>query len=95
MRETLRLEILKILAEQKGYMASEGVVLQLLADRGHRLTRDALMVESNWLEEIAEVIIVNHTPAVAVMRLANDGLEHLQGARIIPGIRKPGPDELL
>jgi hypothetical protein len=93
-RDEIRLQILLILAAQPGYTANQVAISQELKVRGYVVARDLLGIELTWLDEIASAIVDRQSGGVHIATLTDEGMEHLQGARTIPGIRKPSPGEL-
>lgn len=92
-RDEIRFKILLILAGLPSQMAPDSVVLSRLKSAGLSITKDQLHIELAWLDEIAGAVIDSISGGGHVARLANDGLEHLEGSRTIPHIRKPRPGE--
>jgi hypothetical protein len=94
-RPELRLQILIILFLSAGYEANQEVLIRELKKRGVILTRDQLKIELAWLDEQADVIVDRDVGGVHVALLNGDGLEHVEGSRVVPGIRRPRPDEMV
>ncbi len=93
-RADLRLRILLILQLQNAYTANQEVLIAKLRAEGYTLNRDLLQVELAWLDEIADAVVDRTTGGVHIVTLTGNGLEHVEGARAIPGIRCPRPEEL-
>jgi len=93
-RAEVRLQILLILGKQVGYVANQEVLLAKLKEKGFILTRDQLHIELAWLDSTAEAIVDMVSGGVHIASLTGDGLDVIEGALVIGGIRKPRPDEL-
>ena len=94
-REELRLQILIILFLSTGYEANQEILIRELKKRGIVVNRDQLKIELSWLDEQADVIVDRNCGGVHIALLNGDGLEHVEGSRTVPGIRRPRPDELV
>lgn len=93
-RSEIRLQILLILGGQVGYVANQEVLLTKLKDKGFILTRDQLHIELAWLDKTAEAIVDMISSGVHIATLTGDGLDVIEGALVISGIRKLRPNEL-
>lgn len=93
-RTDLRLRVLQALCNQPGYMANQEVLLFVLSEQGHAISRDRLYVELAWLDQIAHALIYRTVGKTHVATLTADGLAVVEGVLIIPGIRRPLPHEL-
>jgi hypothetical protein len=93
-RADLRLLILQLLRSQSGYLANQEVLIGLLRERGHAISRDQLHIELAWLDQVADALVDRVSGGVHIATLTGDGLDVVDGVREIPGIRRPRPDEL-
>lgn len=91
----IRLLILQCLSRQPAYMANQQVLLFALNEFGHGISHDLLYVELAWLEQVANVLVDRTVGEVHVAQLNNEGLDVVNGCRMIPGIRNPMPFELI
>ena len=88
----IRLAVLQILAQDPGYDANEMVLRQALAALGHQISRDRLRSELAWLDEQRLISTVD-VGGVAVARLTGRGEDVAGGRSVVPGVRRPGPEE--
>lgn len=93
-REDVRFQVLRILRGQPNYTANQEVLLAALREAGHTLNRDQVKIELAWLAGNANALVDNAVSGVHIATLTMEGLEVLEGARIIPGIRRPLPLEV-
>ena len=90
--EDRRLQILYVLAKASDYTANEYMLQQLVAGRGHSVSRDALRVDLAWLEEQGLIKVeINSTTHVA--RLLNRGVDVAAGRATVPGVKRPLPGD--
>lgn len=92
-RQELRFQILKLLLGSAGYTSNQHLLAEALKGGGIVATRDMVRTEMAWLDNVG-AIINRDTGGVFVATLADEGEEHLRGARVIPDIRKPRPGEV-
>lgn len=92
-RENLRLLLLLQLNQSPAYTADQETLRRKLGESGNVATRDQVRTELAWLDNVGAVAL-RETGGVFIGILGEEGLEHIQGARTIPGVRKPGPGEL-
>lgn len=90
-RPMLRLLILQLLHQQKGYVANQEVLLAKLRELGHAINRDELHIELAWLDQVADAIVDHVSGGVHIANLTGDGLDVVEGVREIPGISRPRP----
>lgn len=94
-REELRLQILIILFLSAGYEANQEILIKELKKRGISVNRDQLKIELSWLDEQADVIVDRECGGVHIALLNGEGLEIVEGSRMVPGIRRPRPEEIV
>lgn len=92
-RMDIRLLILLALRNQPGYMANQEVLIFILREQGHAISREQIHVELSWLNQVANAVIVRVSGGMHIATLTSDGLDATEGTRIIPGIRRPLPHE--
>jgi hypothetical protein len=88
----IRLAVLQILAQNPSYDANEMVLRQALASLGHHISRDRLRTELAWLDEQC-LISATDVSGVTVARLTGRGEDAAAGRTVVPGVRRPGPEE--
>jgi hypothetical protein len=93
-RDNIRLIILQILKSSAGYMANHMTILEALRKQGFGITRDQLVIELAWLDSTADALVDRATGGVHICTLSGTGLDVVDGLSVIPGIRRPRPDEL-
>ena len=91
LRETRRLTLLRILAEQKGYFANSSILHAGLMHLGVQSDRDDVLTDLHWLKDQGLVSMVEATPGVHVATLTTRGDSVAKGHTIVPGIQRPGP----
>jgi len=89
--EDQRLVILRALAEDSaGYELNESILHTILADFGHKCSRDKVKTELQWLQE--QGLITTSTAAACIIaRLTSRGLDVAQGNTTVPGVKRPSP----
>jgi hypothetical protein len=50
-------------------------------------------IELSWLVNVADALADSDFHGLHIATLTGNGLEHCEGTRVIPGIRRPRPDE--
>lgn len=93
-REDARLRLLLLLHAAPANTSDQERLRRQLADGGAVLTRDAVRTELAWLDGVGAVFN-RDSGGVFIPSLTEDGAEHVQGARIIPGVRRPTPSEVV
>ncbi len=88
--EDLRLVVLRLLGEASGYRGNESLLLALLEDWGHVVSRDKVRAELAWLGEQGAVEI-DEIGGVMIAALTARGHDAARGAATIPGVRRPRP----
>jgi repressor of nif and glnA expression len=91
-QEDMRLVILRILAEDADYSINEYILRQAMNYVGHNVSRDKLHTELAWLEEQG-LLTVRDVMGVKVAKLTTRGLDTANGAAIMPGVKRPGPED--
>ncbi len=86
-----RLELLKLLAADKGYAAPASVLKPALASLGHTTSTAKLDTELSWLEEQGLVALSRYGDTVMV-RLTARGGDVAEGAAHVPGVAHPRPE---
>lgn len=88
----IRLAVLQILAQDPGYGANEMVLRQALAALGHHVSRERLRTDLSWLAE-QSLVALTDVSGVVVARLTGRGDDAAAGRAVVPGVRRPGPEE--
>jgi len=88
-RQDLRRVIVEALHQQPFYMANDRCLLFAVQQQGHVISREQLLVELAWLDQIAQVVrvdILNRGDRLNVANLTNEGVMVAQGLLVLPGI---------
>jgi Fe2+ or Zn2+ uptake regulation protein len=88
----IRLAVLQILAQDAGYAHNEMVLRAALRELGHAVSRDRMRTELHWLSEQLLVTLAD-AGGVVVARLTDRGEDVAGGRSVVPGVRRPGPEE--
>ncbi len=89
-----RLVVLRTLAEQPDRRLNSSLIRDDLAERwAINRSRDWLHVQLGWLAEMGAVAIMD-SGSVKIVTLMKRGLEHVEGATVIPGVKRPSPPEV-
>ena len=88
----LRLCLLRALADQPNYTASEVILQHIAESYGHYRSRDVIRNELTWLEGVSAVRIV-HQGSYIIATATRRGLDHVGGLATIDGVNKPGPKD--
>jgi repressor of nif and glnA expression len=90
-REDRRLVILRVLDESPGYQANESVIEMALERFGHRVARDIVRDDLQWLHEHG--LVENETVGdrVWVATATKRGMDVAQGRAMVPGVKRPSP----
>lgn len=92
LRQDRRLVLLRLLAEQTGYLANSSVLHAGLMSLGVASSRDDVLTDLHWLKEqdlLAE--LTEPVPGVVVVRLGKRGNDVAAGLAVVPGVSRPGP----
>jgi Fe2+ or Zn2+ uptake regulation protein len=91
-KASLRLTLLRLLAEQPGYQGNSSVLTQAAdASAGFSCSRDQVKTELAWLAEQGLVTTTETLPGLVVAKLSERGGDVAAGRAIVPGVQKPGP----
>lgn len=93
LHEDQRLVILRLL-ENIGFTANDSVLEMGLRQFGHRVTRDQVRGELQWLAEQGLITIEVIAGRVHVATLTDRGAEVATGRAHHPGVRRPSPGSL-
>lgn len=89
---SLRLNMLRILAEAPAYTANESLLHRISCDvYGFDGSRDRIRTQLAWLEEQGLVTLARECPTCVVATLTERGLEASQGRTVVPGVDRPKP----
>lgn len=89
LREDQRMVMLRLLAEMPGYTSNSSVIVQMLGQYGHVMSRDQVKTELSWLDEQG-LVSAEDTGSVMVVRLTERGADTAAGRTRVPGVKKPG-----
>ena len=93
-RADLRLRVLQVLSSVPGYRANESLVRQQLLERyAHALSQDALRGELAWLNE--QGLLTYQGGDIVLASITQRGQDCAAGLVQVPGVKRPGPDEML
>jgi|GEM_PF-621905 len=82
----LRRRILQALRNEPCYIANEKCLLFAVREQGHAISRDQLIVELAWLDQIAQALICSWWGSLCVANLTDKGLAVAEGTLSLPGI---------
>lgn len=87
-----RLVILRLLHHDAGLTVNDRVLKVGLVHIGHNVSLDVVRADLAWLESVqaitVEVMKAQDTD-IHIAKLALAGQEHIERARVIPGIKRP------
>ena len=91
MTEDERLVILRALEQDTGgYTANESILHSILGDFGHKVSRDRVKTQLNWLKE-QELVQLKDVAGCLVATLTSRGLDVATGLAVVPGVKRPRP----
>ena len=93
--EQIRLTILHLLTTAPGYEANDSELGGLVRTFGHKISHDALRTQLAWLAEQGLLIVETVSGARQVAKLTLRGEDAAYGRAIIPGVKRPGPEDTL
>lgn len=88
-----RLRILQLLSKSSGYKANESLIVSGLHFYGHDDSGDLVRTELAWLEEQG-LISIENVAGLSICAINARGIDVSQGRAAVPGIRKPGPEDV-
>lgn len=89
LRQDQRLVMLRLLAELPGYTSNSSVLVQLLEQFGHVMTRDQVKTELAWLAEQG-LVTTDDAGSVLMAKLTERGADVAAGRARQPGVKRPG-----
>lgn len=89
--EDRRAIMLRALADQPGVTLNDGLLEDALETFGHRVGRDVVRSEAQWLSEQGLVTI--EQALLWVITLTRRGADVARGRAIAPGVKCPSPAE--
>ena len=90
LRETRRLTLLRILAEQRGYFANSSILHAGLMHLGVQSDRDDVLTDLAWLRDQGLVSLSEAIPGLDVATLTTRGNSVAHGHTLVPGVQRPG-----
>jgi len=94
-REYTRSLILRLLQREPGYVANENLLASQLDELGQALAHDALRVQLAWLAEQGLVTTKTLMGVMVVASLTLRGHDVAKGNSIVPGVKRPDPEETI
>ncbi len=91
-RSEARLIILKALAEQPGFSASDSLLEPVLELYGIRRGRDFIRAELRMLSD-AGAVTLSQAGSATIAVIARRGLDHVEHRSILPGVKRPSVPE--
>lgn len=88
-----RLVILQLLAQAAGYEVNDSILAGMLRAFAINISGDALRTHLAWLAEQGLITITTVAETVQVARLTARGEDAAHGRAIIPGVKRPGPED--
>lgn len=88
LRQDQRLVLLRILSELPSYRSNSSVLVGLMEQLGHTMTRDQVKTELRWLAEQG-LLTVEDAGAVIVATLNERGQDVADGRARVDGIARP------
>lgn len=88
-REDQRLVMLRLLVELPGYTSNSSMLVQLLEQFGHVMTRDQVKTELAWLAEQG-LVTAEDAGSVVLAKLTERGADVAAGRARQPGVKRPG-----
>jgi len=88
--EDQRLALLRFLAEMPEWAANASVLTDAMRHIGHRISRDKVLAELQWLAEQG-LLRLRYVENVLVCTLTERGLDVSSGNARCPGVKRPGP----
>jgi Fe2+ or Zn2+ uptake regulation protein len=89
LRESRRLALLQLLAQQPGYESNHSILHAALHGLGVPSGRDDIITDLHWLSDQGLVDLREPVEGVLVAALRARGQEVAHGAVIMPGIQRP------
>lgn len=89
--EDRRLVILRTLEASAGYEANESMVVMIVRQFGHAVSRDQIRTDFGWLKEQGLITVEEIATTVQIATLTQRGLETAQGFVTTPGVKRPSP----
>lgn len=90
--EDRRLVMLRLLAEDPGYRLNVYVLRPALDAMGHTVSHDKVATDLAWLAEQG-LVTVEQASNVTVGKLTARGADVAAGRAVVPGIKRPQPEE--
>jgi Fe2+ or Zn2+ uptake regulation protein len=91
MTEDERLVILRALEQDTGgFSANESILHAILAEFGHRVSRDRVRTQLNWLQEQG-LLSVRNVAGCQIATLTSRGSDVATGNITVPGVKRPRP----
>lgn len=86
-----RLVILRALNEDAGgYSANESIIHAILGEFAHKVSRDRVRTQLNWLQEQG-LVTLKDVAGCFVATLTSRGIDVAAGNIVQPGVKRPRP----
>lgn len=92
-QERIRLVALQLLTKVPEYSADAVELSEGLRGFGLSISHDAMRTQLAWLAEQGLVAVSNAPGAMQVAKLTTRGEDAAYGRAIIPGVKRPGPED--
>ncbi|MBI1495388.1 hypothetical protein H1D41_17230 [Rhodobacteraceae bacterium MYP1-1] len=89
--ETVRLTVLKALAEETDYRLNDTMLMAVLQAFAINRSRDYLRNELSWLETEVQAVKLTKAGTAVIAELTERGLDHVERRVVLTGVRKPSP----
>ena len=86
--------VLLFLMKSGAYKSNDGLIYSLLELIGHCVSWDALAKDYSWLEEQHLVKLEKTEFGIVAITLTRTGGDVAMGRQILPGVRRPYPEEI-
>lgn len=90
--EDRRLAILRFLSEENDYSLNDSVMQDALSAIGHSVSRDVILADFAYLEELSLITSVVIHNKIHVAKITRRGNDVAKGLAQVPGIKKPRPN---
>lgn len=90
LQEDRRLVILRILNESAGYTANDSILDTALDAYGHKVSRDVVKAELDWLQEMG-LLQLKDVAGTKVAEITQRGIDVAEGQAVVSGVKRPRP----
>jgi hypothetical protein len=86
--------ILRLLTKRPGYQANDSLLSSMLADAGQPLSHDVLRSQLAWLAEQGLITTKTLMETMLVASLTTRGQDVALGLALVPGVKRPAPEDI-